>query len=511
MARKIRKSRADNIRWNQMIEALRLMNFGLNSIRLYPPNHSEVAGTLKRLAESFGPIFEEQEDIGFGFMDELLYIEGSMSIEETVANQMLVDRFSRCRVKYLTFMRGVSLEDITTLFLILNAESLKPTDVPPGEQLARKNIQTIHIVEAQVDDIASKSRAGKRKTLFDWYLKAVETLRTAQEALKASPEADLKPLYRFIDDMGATMRNKGIDPYLVLPALSRGLDPHLAHSVNVAILCCALGDMVKLNSGQINTLVTCAFLHDLGRVTIPTEWTRDHTPLSPAERLIARQHADWGFMLLSRHEGIGLPVALLAAHHHDDRGLGAGHPAAASPTTTAAAGYRPDVFHDILDIADVYELGMLSDKYYWKRQRPERLLAAMLDRRGVRFDPALVKLLIDCVGFYPVGSLVRLDDGRRAVVVRPNPANPARPKVYMFEESAPASPVEPASQGVAPASGPPAVESDEPPPVIVDTSELDDSGLAFKRSVVGNIQPPAGLDIGALLDKKKDYLLSYTI
>ncbi|MFA6317769.1 MAG: hypothetical protein WC943_10155 [Elusimicrobiota bacterium] len=135
MARRVRKSRAENIRWNQMIEALRLMNFGLNNIRLYPPTHSEVVGALKRLSETLGPILEEQDDVGFGFMDELLYIEGSMSIEETVANQMLVDRFSRCRVKYLTLMKGVSLEDLSVLFQILNAESLKPTGVTPAEQL----------------------------------------------------------------------------------------------------------------------------------------------------------------------------------------------------------------------------------------------------------------------------------------------------------------------------------------------------------------------------------------
>ncbi|MBI4676408.1 MAG: HD domain-containing protein [Elusimicrobia bacterium] len=506
MARKIRKSRAENIRWNQMIEALRIMNFGFNNIRLYPPNHSEVVGALKRLIETLGPILEEAEDVGFGFMDELLYIEGSMSIEETVNNQMLVDRFARCRVKYLTLTRGVSLEDLTVLFQILNAEAMKPSGVMPAEQLAAKGVKTIHIVEAEVDDIASKSKAGKRKTLYDWYLRAVETLRSAQDALKSGPDADLKPLYRFVDDMAATMRNKGCEPYLLLPYLGRGLEPHLCHSVNVAILSCAMGDLQRLNSGQMTTMVMSAFLHDMGRVTIPAEWTQDHTPLSPPERQTARQHTDWGFLLLSRHEDVSAQTALLAAHHH-----GVAPRIALTPEKTAPPGYVPDAYLRIVDIADVYDLGMLGDRYYWKKARPDRILAAIMSRRGARFEPAIVKLLVNCVGFHPVGSLVQLDDGKRGIVVRPNLSNPARPKVYMFDEPDrfPAL-VRPAPEPAG-ISEPPGLAAQEPEPVIVDTSELEDSGLGFKRSVVRNLQPTGGLDIPALIEKKKDYLLSYTI
>ena len=73
MARRVRRSRADNQRWNQMTAALRLMNFAFNNIRLYPPTHSEVVGVLTKLLETLTPILEEQEDLGFGFMDELLY------------------------------------------------------------------------------------------------------------------------------------------------------------------------------------------------------------------------------------------------------------------------------------------------------------------------------------------------------------------------------------------------------------------------------------------------------
>ena len=157
----------------------------------------------------------------------------------------------------------------------------------------------MHIVEAEVDDWPAK-QATRKKTLLDWYEKA-GVLGLVRDEFQGGKQPDLKPLFRLVDDMTATIRSKGYEPFLLLPLLGQELDAHLAHSVNVAVLSCALADAHGLNSGQINTVTIMAMLHDLGRLTIPVEWTQDHTPLSLAERKIARDHADWGYLLLTRN------------------------------------------------------------------------------------------------------------------------------------------------------------------------------------------------------------------
>lgn len=471
-----------------MVQSLRHMNFAFNNVRLYPPTHSEVVGVLGKLHGTLTPILEEQEDIGYGFMDELLYLEGAMSIEETAANQMLVDRFSKCRVKYLTIMRGVTQDDLLTFFQILNAEATKPTTEHPAELLDQKGVQTIHIVEADLDETASKSKLVKKKTLLDWYERAIQTLKSAQlDLFRDGVQPDLKALYRVVDDMMATIRNKGCEPFLLLPLLSQAMDPHLTHSVNTAILCCALGDVYGLNSGQIHTLCGCAYLHDLGRLTLPPELHRNEAPLTEEDRALIHQHSDWGFLLLTRNEELAPQIGLLAAQHH-----------IASPT---------DLYHKILALADEYDLALAGGKYYWKKGRKDRILARILNQRGGRYDPILVKLLVNCVGYYPVGSLVGLDDGQRGIVVRPNPGNPLRPKVYLFE--APPAPRSPAEGEAAPSAQPPAEE--EPPPVVVDLSEFNEAGTGFKRSVAAILDPTPDVDVFGLLDLKKEYLLSYTI
>ncbi len=473
-----------------MIQALRLMNFAFTNVRTYPANHPEVTGIVTKLHETIKPICEEQEDIGFGFMDALLYIEGAMSLEETANNQQLVDRFQKARVKYLTLAKGVRPEDLIGFFQVVNQESLKPTMDSRNDLLEKLKVEHVHIVEAELDDTASKSKAAKKKTLLDWYEKAVTTLAEAQKDLREHPDADLKALYRVVDDMMATIRNKGFEPFLLLPKLGVGFDPHVAHAVNVGILACALGDMHGLNSGQINTLCTMAYLHDLGRLIIPPEWAHEHIPLADEEKAVVRQHGDWGFLLLARHEGIPPQLAVLAGHHHDD------------PAGTEA--YKPDVYHKILAVADAYDLAMAGDTYYWKKSQPDRVLRLLLNRAGSTFDPSVIKLLVNCVGYYAVGSLVELDDGQLGIVVRPNPANPGRPRVWLFNAEAPPPP--PPAEGAIAEAAP-----EEPPPNILDLAELEEGGLKFKRSIKRTLTPPPGLDLRALLDRKKEYLLSYSL
>lgn len=496
MARRIRRSRANIQRWTQMVKCLRLMNVAFTNVRLYPPNHPEVSGTLLKLHGAVNPLVEELEDIGFGFMDELLYLEGAMSLEETASNQMLVDRFTKCRVKYLTFTKGITKEDLIVFFQVLNEEANSPSEKRPREVLEEKGVRTIHIVEAETDELAGKGKFARKKTLLDWYEKAVTTYKHAVDQYKQGQQVDFKALYRHIDDMTATIKNKGHEPYLLLPVLGKGLDPHACHSVNVSVLACAMGEAYGLNTGQINTLSISAFLHDLGRLIIPAGWTERERPSTADERAMARQHTVWGSLFLLCKNELPPQMGVLAERHHS--------PPCPAP---AEGGYVPDVFQKIIAAADYYDLAHIGDKYYWNKHRQDRVLHKMLNQRGKQFDPAVLKLLANCVGFYPAGSLVLLKDGRKGIVVRSNSAHFARPKVYLYESDT--LPGEVFENTQTPESGLAAPEA--PPPPMLDLAELNAAGTGFSNSIVSVLYPSGAADVQKLLSRRKEFFLRHTL
>lgn len=55
----------------------------------------------------------------------------------------------------------------------------------------------------------------------------------------------------------------------------------------------------------------------------------------------------------------------------------------------------------------------------------------MFGKSGQSFVPVLLKLFVNCVGIIPIGSLVRLDSGPLAVVIKPaqDKTNAERPLV----------------------------------------------------------------------------------
>jgi hypothetical protein len=76
---------------------------------------------------------------------------------------------------------------------------------------------------------------------------------------------------------------------------------------------------------------------------------------------------------------------------------------------------RPDIFSRIVTIADVYDA--LTTQRPWRNAfMPDEALGMMI-RESRRFDPALMKVFVNTLGLYPVGTLVRLDSGDLGVVI----------------------------------------------------------------------------------------------
>jgi putative two-component system response regulator len=159
------------------------------------------------------------------------------------------------------------------------------------------------------------------------------------------------------------------------------------HARRVAFYSGLVAERMGLAEGERETLRMAAFLHDLGKVGVPTDLLRKPGPLAPDEKRIVEQHPVIGSGLLAP---LDLPAAVsLALRHHHEWWNGRGY-----PDGIGAEGIPLPA--RIIGVADAFD-AMTSDRPY--RRTPGRDHAAAELRRwaGVQFDPEISKEFLLCL------------------------------------------------------------------------------------------------------------------
>ncbi|HET6497808.1 MAG TPA: HD domain-containing phosphohydrolase, partial [Coriobacteriia bacterium] len=139
-----------------------------------------------------------------------------------------------------------------------------------------------------------------------------------------------------------------------------------------------------------------------------------------------RTHPVSGARIVSHTQRVDRSAAVIVLEHHMAFD-GAGYPERTPPK-------RQHVMSRIVAVADAYD-AMTSRRSYSGARPPVDAMRRIVSRSGTAFDPVLVRLFVEMLGVYPPRSVVRLTDGRTAIVVRPGEAEPLRPVVRLVAES----------------------------------------------------------------------------
>lgn len=204
-------------------------------------------------------------------------------------------------------------------------------------------------------------------------------------------------------------------------------DNYLAlHSLRSCILALIFGRQLDLGREQIETFGMAGLLHDLGMVKVPDEILAKPGRLTPIETAIVRRHVTWGAEMLERSPGMSTAVIEAARNHHE-RHDGSGY----------LRGLRGDMIGEsgwIIAIVDFYD-AVTSERTYQTAISPYAAMRALYDSRGTSFQPELVERFIQCLGVYPVGSVVELNSGEIGVVVALNRTLRLKPRVALARQA----------------------------------------------------------------------------
>jgi HD-GYP domain-containing protein (c-di-GMP phosphodiesterase class II) len=297
----------------------------------------------------------------------------------------------------------------------------------------------------------------------DTYFKSIYVARQFMQNVRGGQGASFQRVKRLVHTIVDLVAQD--DSTLLALTQIKNFDNLLfTHSANVCVLSVALGQSLGLDKDLLGKLGLSAMLHDMGMTEIPKEVLTRRDELTPEERELYERHPLIGARAILKAQGaseasIRCAVVAFEHHLHED---GAGFPAgvARRPSTLLSR---------IVAITDFYDSVTTPPPTGEATFTPEEALRLMVHGGRDVFDPVLVKLFVNTIGTYPLGTMVLLDTGETGVVHRrcSDPGEPDRPRVKVTTDTT--------GQPVAPFE--------------VDLTEWDEQRGAHRRSIVEAMAP----------------------
>jgi len=198
----------------------------------------------------------------------------------------------------------------------------------------------------------------------------------------------------------------------------------LEHSVAVAVYITIFAHHLKMDKELVQHLSVGAFLHDIGKIRIPDEVLNKPGKLTDKEFSIMKTHANHSIEIIKKTPGINKISLEVAALHHEKLN-GEGYPFQLKEQDISKYGRMIaicDIF-DALTANRVYKDGFAHNKAF-------SILRQLA--KNNHLDSTLVDKFIQCIGVFPIGSLVQLESNKLAIVERRNNNEPIKPNVRSF-------------------------------------------------------------------------------
>lgn len=180
-----------------------------------------------------------------------------------------------------------------------------------------------------------------------------------------------------------------------------------AHSVNVAVYSCVIGLGLKLETEDLTNLVMASLLHDFGKMSIDSQIINKPGLLSSEEYNIIKSHVVKSYEMVKNRVEISAQIKQAVLYHHENED-GSGYP-------HGVEGSELSLYTKILHVADVYD-ALTSKRPYKQPYSPYEASEYLMGACDMMFDREVVQAFLRYVPLFPMGTTVRLSDGRDAII-----------------------------------------------------------------------------------------------
>lgn len=213
------------------------------------------------------------------------------------------------------------------------------------------------------------------------------------------------------------------DAMLELERIKEYDDYTFVHSLNVCILSVLIGMELKLDKKNLEELALGALLHDVGKILILNSILNKEDQLSSIEFEEIKKHPLYSYQIISQDRHIG-EIPKIIAYQHQERYKGSGYP----------QGLKYDEINNyatLTSLADVYD-ALITDRVYRRALLPYEAMKIIIGSSGIDFEPNIVGAFARSMSIYPPGSLVRLNTGEIAMVIKVSKESIIRPTIRVI-------------------------------------------------------------------------------
>jgi putative nucleotidyltransferase with HDIG domain len=361
-------------------------------------------------------------------------------------------------------IEGEKLKDFVYLLSALE-ENNESNYLYVMRQLEHKGIEDVNVGKLEVfkDEEIYVSSEDQKQYSKEVYFESISLVKDVVESVKHQKLLNVRKAKRLMQNaVNALVQDEST--LLGLANIKNYDEAIFNHSVNVAIYAIAIGQRTGIPKKYLSHLGMAALFHDIGKTKIPKEILNKTGKLLPEELAMMRSHPIFGVetvMAMKEWGELSSRMIDAAFEHHLKYDL-TGYP---KPTHKR----RLTLFGRIIAVADFYDTLVRprgSNRFPYVS---EKILGIMLERSGKDFDPALVKVFINMIGVFPLGTLVLLNTNEIGIVIQIQVDTELldRPKVVLLYYS----------------------DGEYHKGEVVDLREVDEPTGEFKRSIARTLDP----------------------
>jgi len=292
---------------------------------------------------------------------------------------------------------------------------------PPQKGVSRKDITGPIVVRGMTRytaQVAVEEEAPRARAL---YAACQATVGKMVQRLQFEGSVGAKELKASVNEMvESVLRNP--DAMMLLAKLKTKGDYEFIRAVDTSLLMITFGRFLQLERSQLDILGLAGMLLDVGKIKIADAVLKKQGLLAPEEYEIVKKHVLLSVEIIRKEKELPQEAIGIVLQHHE-RQNGSGYP-------HGLRGAEITLYGSIAGIVDSYS-ALVSLRPYAEQLSPSNALGKLYKLRGSLFHEALIEQFIQCIGIYPVGSMVELNTGEIGVVIAQNLVRRLQPRVMV--------------------------------------------------------------------------------